>query len=108
MLDEGDLELGCFSWNVSWAGSFESPAEAFIFEEALWGALVVIFLSKTSVAQIVNKCSGKEADGLNTHSQPEDLPYQAWLSNLLFLALQLCWRKSNPLGWKGEELFKSC
>lgn len=63
---------------------------------------VVIFLSKISVAQILNECSGKEADGLNTHSQPEDLPYQAWLSNLLFLALQLCWRKS-----KGEKE-KSC
>lgn len=39
MLDEGDLELGCFSWNVFWPGSPKSPAEALIFEEALWGAL---------------------------------------------------------------------
>lgn len=66
----------------------QSPAEALSFEEAVWGPFVVIFLSKTSVAQILNKCSGKEADGLNTHSL--DLPYQAWLSNLLFLVLQLC------------------
>lgn len=51
---------------------------------------MVIFLAKTSVAQILNKCSGKEADGLNTHSQSEDLSYQAWFSNLLFLTFQLC------------------
>lgn len=38
MLDEGDLELGCCSWNVFSAGGPKSPVEALIFEETLWGS----------------------------------------------------------------------
>lgn len=100
-----------WSWGVSAGMSPElavpSHQLGLSFLRRLFGEyFVVFFLSKTSVVvQILNKCSGKGADGLNTHSQPEDLPIKP--GSLICCSLPFSSAEAILLGEKEKSCAKA-